>query len=106
MTDWIGPTLSHYGQAVTVQMTDGQVSTRAFLQPVTERGEQVPDAVTGIGWTDRRLWLYLGRTPLGLRDKVVWNGTVFRVRSGRPYYIGQTLTYWWASLEEEREAAE
>jgi hypothetical protein len=30
----------------------------------------------------------------------------FRVRSSRPYYIGEQLVYWWASLEQAREAAE
>ena len=106
MTDWIRETLERYGQAVTVQMTDEQVLTRAFLQPLTEKGERVPDAVTGIGWIDGRLWLYLGQTPVGPADRVLWNGMTFRVRSSRPYYIGETPAYWWASLETEREAAE
>ena len=106
MTDWIRETLERYGQAVTVQMTDEQMLTRAFLQPLTEKGERVPDAVTGIGWIDGRLCLYLGETPVGPSDRVLWNGMTFRVRSSRPYYIGETPAYWWASLETEREAAE
>ena len=104
MSDWIREILSRYGQKVTIQTADGQVPAQAFLQPVTQREENVPDAVTGIGWIDGRLWLYLGQMPLGPADRVLWNGTVFRVRSSRPYYIKETLTYWWASLETEREA--
>lgn len=100
--DWFQDIMRRYGQAVTVETPTGDVSTRAFLQPVTQRGEQVPDAVTGIGWIDGRLWLYLGDTVVGPRDTVVWNGKRFRVRSSRPYYIGETLTHWWASLEERR----
>ena len=38
MMDWIREILERYGQTVTVRMTDGQVPTRAFLQPVTEKG--------------------------------------------------------------------
>ena len=95
MMDWIREILERYGQTVTVQMTDGQVPTRAFLQPVT-----------GLGWSAGRWWLYLGQPPVGPADRVLWNGMTFRVRSSRPYYIGKTLTYWWASLETEREAAE
>ena len=105
MTDWFREILSRYGQEVTVRTADGEVPARAFLQPVTAKEEQVPDAVTGIGWIDGRLWLYLGKMLVGLLDRVLWNGTTFRVRSSRPYYIGETLTYWWASLEAEREAA-
>lgn len=105
MMDWIREIVSRYGQEVTIRTANGQVSDRAFLQPVTEREEQVPDAMTGIGWIDGRLWLYLGKMPVGPTDQVLWNGTAFHVRSSRPYYIGETLAYWWASLEEEREAA-
>ena len=106
MTDWIREILERCGQTVSVRMTDGEVPARAFLQPVTEKNERVPDAVTGIGWIDGRLWLYLGQAPVGPSDRVVWNGMTFRVRSSRPYYIGEKLTYWWASLEAEREATE
>jgi hypothetical protein len=106
MTDWFQDVLTRHGQAVTVRTADGDVSTSAFLQPVTERDEQVPDEVTGIGMIDGRLWLYLGQTAVGPRDIVLWNGMEFRVRSSRPYYIGEQLVYWWASLEQAREAAE
>ena len=105
MTDWFREILSRYGQEVTVRTADGEVPARAFLQPVTAKEEQVPDAVTGIGWIDGRLWLYLGRTVLSSGDQVIWNDHTFRVRSCRPYYIGRELTHYWAVLEQAKEAA-
>lgn len=106
MRDWIQAVLERYGQNVTVERGGERVADRAFLQPVAERGEQVPGAVTGIGWLDGRLWLYLGRMEVEPGDMLVWNGSRFRVRSSRPYYVGEELLYWWAALEQAREAAE
>ena len=85
MTNWVEDVLARYGQESTVHTAGGDLPVKAFLQPVTERGEQVPDSVTGLGYIDGRLWLYLGRTVLSLRDQVEWNGMRFRVRSCRPY---------------------
>nr|WP_326186012.1 hypothetical protein [uncultured Oscillibacter sp.] len=106
MRDWIRTVLERYGQAVTVRRADGETSARAFLQPVTERTEQAAEAFPGIGWLDGRLWLYLGQTEVGTDDLVLWNGMEFRVRSGRPYRVGDETLYWWASLERAKEAAE
>ena len=106
MTDWVWQAMARYGQKVTVQAGDTTVSVRAFLQPVPERGEQAREEATPIGWTDGRLWLYLGQMVLGEADHVMWNGLTFRVRSCRPYYIGGRLSHYWAALELEREAAE
>ena len=106
MTDWIEEVLARYGQSVTLGDAAGGETVRAFLQPVTERGETVPDAVTPIGWMDGRLWLYLGRTAVEEGDLLLWNGKRFRVRSSRAYAIGETVAYWWASLEQAKEAAE
>lgn len=96
--------LARYGQAVTVRTAEGETQTRAFLQPVTERGETLPGAVTELGWMDRRLWRYLGTAALAPGDTVAWGELRFRVRSSRPYCIGECLHHWWASLEREREA--
>ena len=106
MTDWMEEVLARYGQSVTLEGAAGGETVRAFLQPVTERSEEVPDTVTPIGWVDGRLWLYLGRTAVEEGDILLWNGGRFRVRSSRPYYVGETQVYWWASLEQAREAAE
>ena len=104
--DWVRRILARYGQAVRIETPAGRITARAFLQPVTERSEKVPGVMTGIGWIDERLWLYLGEAAVNAGDTVTWNGARFRVRSSRPYYMGEALIYWWASLEQEREAAE
>lgn len=106
MTAWVEEILGRYGQAVTLETAEGETETRAFLQPVQERRETVPAAVTEIGWVDGRLWLYLGRTKVDPGDTVRWNGMAFQVRSSRPYYAGGALSHWWASLERRREATE
>ena len=97
--------LDRWGQEGTVETADGTAAGRAFLQPLAERGEAVPQQVTSIGWTDERLWLYLGRTVLSSGNQVIWNDRTFRVRSCRPYYIGRELTHYWAVLEQATEAA-
>lgn len=106
MTDWIQEILTRHGQMVTIRMADGDAATRAFIQPVTERREQMPDEMMELGAIDARLWLYLGRSAVETTDRILWNGMEFRVRSSRPYYVGETMLYWWASLERAKEAAE
>ena len=106
MTAWVRSVLAQYGQNVTVETAEGAVSARASLQPLTERQEQVAGTMTDLGWNDDRLWLYLGQTAVSEGDTVTDGKMRFRVRSSRPYYIGEELTHWWASLEREKEAAE
>lgn len=103
MTRWVERILSRYGQEVTVERDETAKTVRAFLQPVTERGEAGPEP-SAIGELDGRLWLYLGREALEAGDTVCWDGRRFRVRSGRPHYIGQRLSHWRAVLERAREA--
>lgn len=105
MTGPVWTILVKYGQAVTVKTEKGETEARAFIQPAAERGETLPGAVTELGWIDRRLWRYLGTTALEPGDTVEWKGLSFRVRSSRPYYVGEVLNHWWASLELKREAA-
>ncbi len=105
MTDWVRQVLDRYGQTVTLRRGETEKEIRAFLQPVTEKDERVPDTATALGWMDRRQWLYLGQTPLETGEILVWRDMAFRVRSCRPYYIGQALSHYWAALEKEREAA-
>ena len=104
MTDWVRQVLERYGQDVTVDTADGERTVRAFLQPMTERDERARSDVTSIGWVDGRLWLYLGQTALEEGEALAWEATRFRVRSCRPYYIGNALSHYWAALEQEREA--
>ena len=105
MTDWVRQVLDRYGQPITLRRGETETVIRAFLQPVTERGERAPDTATALGWIDGRQWLYLGQEPLETGDTLLWRDMAFRVRSCRPYYIGQELSHYWAALEKEREAA-
>ena len=102
MTRWVEQILARYGQEVTVERDGAAEAVRAFLQPVTERGEDGPEP-SAIGRLDGRLWLYLGKAPVRTGDHVSWKGRRFRVRSGRPHYIGAELSHWRAVLERERE---
>lgn len=102
MTRWVEEILERFGQEVTVERAGTAENVRAFLQPITQRDEAVPETAA-IGWLDGRLWLYLGRTAVEAGDLVCWNGQRFRVRSGRPHYIGDTLCHWRAVLERARE---
>lgn len=103
MTGWVREVLERYGQTVTLCRRDGERDVRAFLQPVTEKGERAAEAVTTLGSLDGRLWLYLGREPLEERDALAWNGRRFQVRSCRAFYVGEALSHYWAALEQERE---
>ena len=102
MTGWVDEILARYGQEITVEHRETAETVRAFLQPLRERDEAVPET-TAVGWLDGRLWLYLGRAALEAGDVVTWNGRRFRARSGRPHYIGDTLCHWRAVLERARE---
>mgnify|MGYP001098102176 FL=1 len=102
MTRWVEALLSRYGQEIAVERERGTETVRAFLQPIRERDESVPET-TAAGWLDGRLWLYLGRTAVEAGDTVLWRGRRFRVRSGRPHYIGERLCHWRAVLERARE---
>ena len=102
MTRWVEALLSRYGQEIAVARERGTETVRAFLQPIRERDESVPET-TAAGWLDGRLWLYLGRTAVEAGDTVLWRGRRFRVRSGRPHYIGERLCHWRAVLERARE---
>ena len=103
MTRWVDRILRRYGQEATVERDGAAEAVRAFLQPVRERDESVPET-TAAGWLDGRLWLYLGKAAVRAGDTVLWNGRRFRVRSGRPHYIGTELSHWRAVLERAREA--
>ena len=102
MTRWVERILNRYGQEVALEREEGTETVRAFLQPITERDEAGPET-SAIGRLDGRLWLYLGRAAAEDGDTVLWRGRRFRVRSGRPHYIGGRLSHWRAVLERARE---
>ena len=103
MTGQVEAILERWGQTAELCRVGRRQTVRAFIQPVRERDEVCPEAETPLGRLDGRLWLYLGRAAAETGDTVVWNGTAFRVRSGRPLYIGGALSHWRAVLERERE---
>lgn len=103
MIRWVEEILNRYGQTVTLRRAGTEEQIRAFLQPVAERAETAPKQRTPVGWLDGRLWLYLGRRAAQTGDTVVWKDMEFRVRSGRPVYVGEELSHWRAVLERERE---
>ena len=103
---WMREILERYDQRVTVETAAGTETVRAFLQPWTRREETDPEAWTGLGAVDGRLWRYLGQAAVETGDRIIWEGHTFRVRSSRPYDIGGTRVYWWAVLERAKEAAE
>lgn len=104
MEHWFEEILTRYGQTVTVERGTEAIQVQAFFQPVVEKQEAEPYTVTALGSVDDRLWLYLGKQAVENGDTVIWNDRKFRVRSSRPYYVGQILSHWWAMLEAEREA--
>ena len=96
--------LRRFGQRVVLRPREDALETRAFLQPVTRRNEQMPEEMMELGSLDGRLWLYLGVAEIADGDSILWNGDEFRVRSSRPWYVGDQLLYWWAALERAKEA--
>ena len=95
--------LRRYGQEVILVRRGEEAVVRAFLQPIRQREELEPETAAPIGWLDGRLWLYLGREAAEAGDEVLWSGWRFRVRSGRPHYIGDRLCHRRAVLERARE---
>jgi len=96
--------LRRFGQQVILRPDRDALTVRAFLQPVIRRDEQMPETMMELGSIDGRLWLYLGTEEAADGDILDWNGLEFRVRSSRPWYVGDELLYWWASLERAKEA--
>ena len=73
---------------------------------MTERDERARSDVTSIGWVDGGCGCIWGRRPWEEGEALAWEATRFRVRSCRPYYIGNALSHYWAALEQELEAVE
>ena len=68
-----------YGQSVLILREDGEITARAFFQPLPEQGETAVDTVVSLGGLDRRLWLYLGpeeENPVfdEARFEALWEG--------------------------------
>ena len=94
--------LRRYGQSVTVTDRDGaQTDTRAFVQPILERGEtdlQVHPTPLGTRRGDRYLYLGAVEVPLRAGDQVEGLGLTFRVQTAQPIRVGDEISHWWAIL--------
>lgn len=97
--------LAKFGDRMTLKNQEGEKPIRAFVSPETTLEEVIPGEKTGIGWLDHRLWKYIGLEEVQPGDTIVWLRTAYRVRNSRAYYFNGELHHWWASLDEEREAA-
>lgn len=105
MRNWVRTLLERWGEDVSISCKDGAPrTTKALIQPVSERREGVPESETPVGWTDERLWLYVGLDELHDGDTLCWRDLTFRVRSGRGFFLGGALCHWQAVLEQERGA--
>lgn len=106
MRDWVSFAAGRFGQELVIR-SGNAVERRvwAFLQPVFRDGETLPDDFTPAGWTDRRLWRYIGPEPLEEGDQVLGLGFAFRVLSCRQALFGNASCYWRAALEREKEEA-
>ena len=98
----LGTMLRRYGQSVTVTDCDGgQTDTRAFVQPILERGEtdlQVHPTPLGTRRGDRYLYLGAAEVPLRAGDRVEGLGLTFWVQTAQPIRVGDELSHWWAIL--------
>ena len=98
--------MEEYGQSVTLRRGAEERTVRAFLQPVVRQTERVPEEMCSLGAPDSRLWVYLGQEEVCSGEQILWGQKCFRVRSSRDFPVGDEVLYRWASLEQEREAAE
>lgn len=103
--------LTKYGQRVVLHQGDSAVDTRAFLQPIREKG-QAQSLPSPLGWRREDRFLYLGdpKYPLtaNSQDWVEFEGEGYAVTSTHPVYVGTGVSHIWAVLRprDEREEAE
>ena len=97
--------LTAYGQTVTLRREEGETTVKAFLQPIPEKtpgAEPTPLGLAPVG-----KYLYLGSAGEALEDvtELLWQDRPFRILRHRPIYVGDSLFYRWAILEERDEVA-
>lgn len=102
--------LAKYGQRVVLHQGDNTVDTRAFLQPIREKG-QAQSLPSPLGWQREDRFLYLGdpNCPLSNHgDWVEFEGNGYAVTSAHPVYVGASVSHIWAVLRprDAREEAE
>lgn len=97
--------LEKYGQRVDIHYGGETVGmeTRAFVQPVQERGEGRVDRLpTPLGLVRKERLTYLGAAAVGPEDMrggyVEYRGRRYDARGAQPVYVGEKLSHWWAML--------
>lgn len=92
--------LERYGQKVTLMGAEGEVSVRAFFQPVKEKKDG--EAATAIGIRPLGKHLYLGPADVAVEEgeEVRWNGASFRFHRVRCVPVGDKIAYRWGLCEE------
>lgn len=95
--------LRRFGAAVRVEHRGTQSESWAFLQQLhTEEGDE-PFSVGLLGAADKRRWRYLGAPNAAVEagDRVRWGTRCFVARRAAGVYLGGTLLYYRAILQEE-----
>ena len=110
MKELIRRLLVQYGQAAVIIRRDGtRVETKAFVQPVLGRGQEMPQrSPTPLGMAEERRYRYIGDVELEMGDRVEALGRRFFVRVAEPVRMGDDHTHWWAMLavDDEEDACE
>lgn len=92
--------LAKYGQRVVLHQGDSMVDTRAFLQPIREKG-QAQSLPSPLGWQREDRFLYLGDPNHPLSDHGDWvefEETGYAVVSAHPVHVGNSVSHIWAVL--------
>lgn len=95
--------LRRFGAPVWVDHRGTETESWAFLQQLnTEKGGE-PFSVGLLGAADEQRWRYLGAAdaPVEMGDRVRWGTRCFVARQAAGVYLGGTLLYYRAILQEE-----
>lgn len=95
--------LRRFGTPVWVEHRGTQSESWAFLQQLnTEEGGE-PFSVGLLGAADKRRWRYLGAANAAVEqgDRILWGTRRFVARQAAGVYLGGTLLYYRAILQEE-----
>ncbi len=93
--------MRRYGQTVEVVRAGERIPARAFVQPIVTRPEGRQHMPTPLGLRREDRFLYLGEPQVELKagtDRVVWLDREFEVLSAQVFYVGQSVSHWWAVL--------